>query len=122
MFLIMGINQAEKKLNFNQLVVCKSCGKYGRVEVFMTYTYFMLFFIPIFKWDKRFFVRMNCCGTSCEISKELGKEVESGKLKEINIEELNFRQKEIWGRACLNCGFVTNEDFSYCPKCGSRLD
>ena len=121
MFLIMGISQAEKMLNINQLTVCKCCGKYGRVEVFMTYTYFMLFFIPILKWNKQYFVKMNCCGSSCEISKELGKGIELGQVSEINLTELSFYAKEKSVKHCEYCGFTTSEDFQFCPKCGRNI-
>ncbi|KAB1439597.1 zinc ribbon domain-containing protein [Candidatus Galacturonibacter soehngenii] len=121
MFLIMGISQAEKMLNFNQLTVCKCCGKYGRVEVFMNYTYFMLFFIPILKWNKQYFVKMNCCGSSCEISKELGKAIELGQVSEINLTELSFYAKENSVKHCEYCGFTTSEDFQFCPKCGRNI-
>lgn len=121
MFLIMGISQKEKKLNFNQLVICKCCGKYGHVEVFLSYSYFMLFFIPIIKWDKRYYVRMNCCGYVCEISKEIGKEIAGGHVTELDVETLHFADRESNVRHCMNCGFTTTEDFSYCPKCGKTM-
>lgn len=121
MFLIMGINQAQKRLNFDQLTICKCCGKYGRVEVFMTYTYFMLFFIPIFKWNKQYFVRMNCCDSRCEIGKELGKSIETGQVSEIDLDELQFGTRENQVRHCTNCGFTTLEDYQFCPKCGERM-
>lgn len=41
MFFIMGISQAEKKLPFDQLLICPNCGRYGRVSVFMRYTCFL---------------------------------------------------------------------------------
>jgi len=48
MFLIMGISQKEKMLDFRQLAICTCCGQYDQIEVWMRYNYFMLFFIPIF--------------------------------------------------------------------------
>lgn len=121
MFLIMGINQKEKKLSFDQLVICKCCGKYGHMEVFMTYTYFMLFFIPIIKWDKHYYVKMNCCSNVCEIDKEIGKAIEKGQAAVLNMDELNFGCEENTVRHCGNCGFTTNEDYQYCPKCGRKM-
>lgn len=32
MFLIMGISSGEKKLQFDQLEICRFCGRYGHVE------------------------------------------------------------------------------------------
>ena len=33
MFFIMGVSQGQKKLNFDQLIVCGRCGRYGHLEV-----------------------------------------------------------------------------------------
>ena len=121
MFFVMGISDKEVKLNFDQLVICKCCGKYGHVEVFMRYTYFMFFFIPLFKWNKRYYVRMNCCNSISEISSDIGKGIENGTITSINPYILRFEGKGYSAKRCNNCGFTTFEDFDYCPKCGSKL-
>ena len=54
MFFIMGITEGRKDFDFSQTVICDSCGKYGRYQVFMIYTVLSLFFIPTFKWNKRY--------------------------------------------------------------------
>ena len=52
MFFMMGITDGRKQLDFTQTVICGVCGKYGRYQVFMTYTVLSLFFIPCFKWNR----------------------------------------------------------------------
>lgn len=121
MFFIIGISQKEKKLNFDQLTICKCCGRYGHIEVFVSYTYFMLFFIPIIKWNNHYYAKMNCCNSCSEISKELGRSIEMGQISEINIEELNFGEQEDAIRHCSYCGYTTTQDFQFCPKCGNKL-
>lgn len=123
MFLIFGISQKEKRLVFDQLIVCKCCGKYGHADVFMTYTYFMFFFIPLFKWSKRYYIRMRCCGATTEIDKELGKAIEQGTVTEINFDKIHFaHQQENQIKHCNYCGFTSTEaDYEYCPKCGKKL-
>jgi hypothetical protein len=121
MFLIMGINQKEVKLNFNQFTICKCCGKYGHVEVFMSYTYFMLFFIPIIKWNRQYYVRMSCCGSVAQLNEDMGRAIEKGQVTEINMEQLNFGYHENRVKCCTNCGFTTMEEFQYCPKCGRLM-
>ena len=54
----MGVSQNQKKLDFKQLNVCKCCGKYSNIEVYMTYWYFMFFFIPIIKWNKEYYITL----------------------------------------------------------------
>lgn len=121
MFFIMGISDKEVKLNFDQLVICKCCGKYGHIEVFMRYTYFMFFFIPLFKWNRRYYVRMNCCNSVAEISSDIGKGIENGTITSINPDTLQFGGKGYTVKHCSYCGFTTAEDFEYCPKCGRKL-
>lgn len=118
MFFIMGISQKEKKLNFSDLKICSCCGKYGRMEVFMTYTYLMFFFVPILKWNKRYVVRMDCCGSTAELDSELGKKIERGQVDSLELEKLNFNRYGNYVKFCTNCGYSTNEEFQFCPKCG----
>lgn len=121
MFFIMGIDQKEKMLEFTQSMLCKSCGSYGRIEVFMTYMCFSLFFIPLFKWNKRYFVRTTCCSKVCEIDRELGDDIARGNVTSINIDSLNFQQGYSGVKTCRNCGYQTAESFQYCPNCGQRF-
>ena len=39
----------------------------------------------------------------------------------INIDELYFGCKEDSIKVCTNCGYTTEEDFIYCPKCSNKL-
>ena len=57
MFFMMGITDGRKDFDFHQQIICDICGKYGRFQVFMTYTVLSLFFIPCFKWNKHYYVQ-----------------------------------------------------------------
>lgn len=123
MFLIFGITQGEKNLDFDQTAVCACCGRYGRYEVYMTYLCFSLFFIPIVRWRKRYYVKAACCHAVSEIDRELGERIRRGEVTELREGDLHF---DCYGdrdtvKRCGNCGFETEEDFQYCPKCGSPL-
>ena len=122
MFFIMGITDGRKELNHNQMIICKECGAYGRLTVFMTYTVLSLFFIPCFKWNKHYYVQTSCCGTVYELDSETGKAIARGQETELQPE---FLRKVQNGRGrykrCGNCGFETSEDFEFCPKCGNRF-
>ena len=132
MFFICGINRGQKELPASQLVICDSCGGYGRYQVFMTYMCLSLFFIPVFSWGKRYYVKMSCCGTVYELNPETGRKLVRGEQLQIRQEDLTMVQagrREQWRpesqkrrRSCGNCGYETEEDFSYCPKCGGRLE
>lgn len=131
MFLIMGISQGIKQVEYLKTILCKRCGKYGRYEVTMVYMYFSLFFIPILKWDKKFYVRTTCCGIEYELDKEVGKRLLRGENIEItdkdifqsynngfNNSDFHYHTNE---KTCYKCGYKTNDDFDFCPKCGNRF-
>lgn len=121
MFFIMGISQGQKRLNFDQVIVCGHCGKYGHLEVYLVYSYLSLFFIPVFKWGRRYFVKTTCCNTSVELDAELGRRIERGEVtslpESIIPDTYQYRGK----RRCSACGYETEEDFQFCPKCGERF-
>lgn len=122
MFFIMGITDGRKDFDFSQTVICDSCGKYGRYQVFMLYTVLSLFFIPTFKWNRRYYVQMSCCGTVYELNPEIGKRIASGEEYQIKTQDLTkVSQGRGFFKRCNNCGYETAEDFDYCPKCGVRF-
>ena len=121
MFFIMGISDGEKQLSFDQTEICACCGKYGHICVYMTYTYFMFFFIPLFKWNKRYFVKMDCCGSTCELDPELGRAIAHGDVTYLDPSQLHFRNQTNGVKHCSYCGYTTTEDFQYCPKCGHEM-
>ena len=124
MFFIMGISDGEKRFNFTQVMICSICGKYGRCEVFMTYTYLSLFFIPCFRWNRHYYVRMTCCNALYELDPEVGRRIARGENVEIRESDLTRVSGggRRMGRRCPNCGFSTEENFEYCPHCGRRMD
>ena len=71
-------------------VICSSCGGYGRYQVFMTYTYFSFFFIPVFKWNRQFYVKMSCCGSVYELDREVGMKILRGESVDIREEDLTL--------------------------------
>ena len=124
MFFMMGITDGRKVFDFTQTAICNTCGKYGRYQVFMTYTVLSLFFIPCFKWNKRFYVQTSCCNTLYELDPEIGKRIAKGESLEIRPDDLtkvNVPGYSNTYKRCSNCGYETNEDFEFCPKCGIKF-
>lgn len=138
MIFIGGISQGQKILNYGKTMVCRRCGSYGRYEVFMTYMYFSFFFIPLFKWSKKFYVRMTCCGALYQLDQEVGMMILKGQDVEITPKDLTLIQEGKGGwenqasqsgensqkdktLRCPICGYEAQGDFNYCPKCGQRL-
>ena len=124
MFFMMGITDGRKDLDCTQTIICNVCGRYGRYNVFMTYTVLSLFFIPCFKWNKHYYVQTSCCGTIYELNFEIGKSIARGEQVEIRPEHLtrvNQGDCRYGRKRCSRCGYETTEDFEYCPKCGNRF-
>lgn len=121
MFFIMGISEGQKKLDFNQTIVCTSCGKYGRMEVYMGYTYLSLFFIPVFKWNRRYYVKMTCCDTPVRLSREMGEGIKRGEVSYIPEDIMPAARAEHHKKRCSGCGFETEEKYRFCPECGREL-
>ena len=79
MFFIGGITQGTKELVYNAAaMICGRCGRYGRYQVFMTYMCLSFFFIPIFKWGRKYYVKTSCCGTVYQLNEEVGKRIAAG--------------------------------------------
>ena len=75
---------------FRQTIVCKKCGRLCSISVFMTYTCFSFFFIPLFKWGKQYYAVSNCCHTIYAIDAELGKAIEHGESVTLREEDLTI--------------------------------
>lgn len=126
MFFICGMSQGKKLLDYTRTVICSLCGGYGRYQVFMTYSYFSVFFIPIIKWNRHYYVQMSCCNTVYELDGEKGKKLSRREPVEIEEGDLTLvqsgqRSAEWNKRQCSHCGYETTEDFEYRPKCGQRF-
>jgi len=138
MFLIFGIDTVRREIPYDKLIICSKCGRYGRYNIYMVCKCFSLFFIPIFKWDRHYYVETACCGSLYELSQEVGKRLRNKENIEIREEDLIFignnnytsnnysnngwsYSNNSYNKKCTHCGYVSREDFEYCPKCGHKL-
>lgn len=118
MFFIGGIFQGKKEFeHFRQTIVCKKCGRLCSISVFMTYTCFSFFFIPLFKWGKQYYAVSNCCHTIYAIDAELGKAIEHGRKRHSPRGGLNHRRH---GQAqeihCPECGICFHAGIRLLPE------
>lgn len=121
MFFMMGIMPGEKEIAYNRAVYCAGCGAYSRYMVYMTYSVLSLFFIPVFKFSKKYYVRSRCCNKVYLLDAEIGKRIAKGKDVEITREMLTPMDSGFSAKKCNQCGYSTYEDFEFCPKCGNRF-
>jgi hypothetical protein len=116
---IFGVQDKEETIRTEQAVTCPLCGAYDRYEVLRVYNYFHIFFIPVWKWNKRYFLRTRCCRRICALREEVGQRIEQGQA--VTITSADIKCSEPVGNSCPSCGAQLHSSFSYCPYCGSRL-
>ncbi|MPQ43081.1 zinc ribbon domain-containing protein [Clostridium tarantellae] len=124
---IFGLSTKEKEIKVLNNIQCKNCKCDTRGKLIKTFQCFEFFFIPVFKWNEKYYVVCERCNTIYEIPKEKGKDIEKGEnleltywdLKAIDSEynNINYSQKI----TCPNCGKVLESNFEYCPYCGTKI-
>ncbi|NLJ59111.1 MAG: zinc ribbon domain-containing protein [Tissierellia bacterium] len=125
MFFIAGVSPKRKKLDYYEPIMCNCCSKYGRYEGYMEYSVLSLFFIPLFKFNKKFYARTTCCNSLYLITnKEKGLMMERGQGHKVFLKEKDLKliQKGIsCSNICPSCGHYSKEEYKYCPNCGNKL-
>ena len=121
MIFIGGISQGMKALAYTGLITCSFCKSTTSCGLLMTYYYFSFFFIPLFKWNKHFLVKMNCCDAVYELNPLKGKAI-ARKIRRNQAagQEIEGADSEKTLR-CPICKYEAPGDSNYCPKCGQRL-
>jgi len=116
-----GIQDKEKFIGTYNNIICPSCGRLDRYEIYKTYRYFHLFFIPVFRWDIRYIARSSCCGSVYELDHAMGREFERNKNVEIRNEHLRRLNHYLPYKYCPDCRTNVPADFKYCPYCGRGM-
>ncbi len=120
MFLIFGTGDGVHDLELHQKITCPICGKKAYLEAYFNYHSLRLFFCPVYKWGKDYYVRTSCCGTVSPLSAKKGEKIYWGQIEKLNLDKLKF-QRAIGYKVCEHCGYDTVQEFTYCPKCGKAL-
>lgn len=114
MFLIgiFGVSskEEEKKLNF-EIEDCSNS------IIIQQYQMFHFFFVPIFKWNRRYFIK---CDNSklLELKEQKGYEVWNGSSRTVSCWDYKVIYEE---KKCPDCGAVIKGEYVYCPKCGTKI-
>lgn len=117
---VFGIEDRQKEIMRLNNIVCPDCGRYASATLWFSYTFFHFFFIPLFKWNKTWFVRLSCCGAVYGCGGEAADEIRrNGRVDFSKCRKQNAAQG--FGQRCPYCGSQVASGFSYCPYCGKEL-
>lgn len=120
MFLIIDIIPMLKVLK-SWKGTCQTCHQEGEIELVMSFQCLRLFFMPIVKWQKTYFLR-HSCGAKLPMEEDVALRILSG---QVDITTFQFehgtpkQEHEVKG-VCPNCGRQSEEDYKYCPYCGHQ--
>lgn len=123
---IFGIEEKEKTLKTFTQTVCPVCGQYTQAILFERYTYFHIFFIPTFRWNKHFFIKLRCCGAVYEADAETAQQLKTSddidftRLKLVSSGFGGFTGFESRDIICQNCSRSYDGSFAFCPHCGTK--
>lgn len=120
---IFGIESKDKEIKTFAGVVCPDCGRMTAAALFMSYTYFHIFFIPTFRWNKRYFVRLRCCGALYEVPAgcaDILKHSDTIDFSQLKKASGGFDDFNSFYAVCPNCGKRFDKSFPYCPYCGAK--
>ena len=127
---IFGIENKDKEVKDLNNLTCKKCNSTIKGKLIKNFDFFHFFFIPIFKWNEKYYVLCNRCKCLYSIPKEKGKAIENG--EEVNItywdlqevhsgNDTNFNENSYDMKRCPSCGEQIKSDFKYCPYCGKEV-
>lgn len=122
---VFGIEDKEVEIMTLNNFTCKSCNTQANGKLYKRYSFFHFFFIPLFKWNIKYYVVCSSCNSVYSIPKEKGKAIEDGENVEITYWDLNEVNSSYYGytsfNKCSSCGREVDKSFDYCPYCGNRI-
>lgn len=116
LFGIFGIQDKVKQIKEFSNIICV-CGRYSRMKLIEKYTYFHLFFIPLFKWNRKYYVEARCCGRIFEVPDNYIDEILKTDIPDLN----RLREVKSSVRICPGCGHPVDSNYRYCPYCGREI-
>lgn len=121
---IFGVEARECVIRDVKNLYCRECDEHVFGRVIKRYNFFHFFFIPVLKWNERYYVKYDNCSHIYGISKEKGKSIESDEDIELcywdlkDIEESNNSSR--FNNRCVCCSRVVEREYIYCPYCGKK--
>lgn len=121
MFLIMGIKSGSSEIGLRACRSFPCCGvPCALAAVTCVFSVFTLFFIPLFRFGKRYLVSCPGCGAVYELEKDEGTRIARDAHAEIDPSRMH-RVEGRAGKFCPNCGSPVAPESNFCPNCGAKL-
>ncbi len=117
MVLLFGAGEGDQDLELHQPIVCPICGKKAHLEAYFHYNSVNVYFVPAYKYQKKYYAVTTCCGAVAALSEKQGKDIYWGQIDALPLHQLALGVNAGF-KACTNCGFDTMEPYQYCPVCG----
>ncbi len=117
---IFGMQQGNKQLPNTTNVICPNCHSMSQYEVYKTYTYFHIFFIPTFRWNTKYIVKARCCNTLYELDPDVGHAYESNESVSIRESDLHVMHQGIREHTCPHCDKTVDGSFRFCPTAARK--
>ncbi|MCE5221479.1 MAG: zinc ribbon domain-containing protein [Clostridium sp.] len=124
---VLGIENKDKEIKILNNISCKKCNKTVSGKLIKNFDFFHFFFIPIFKWNEKYYVVCDQCKSVYIIPKDKGKTIEHGENVEISYWDLqemhtdNYNNNYYEENICANCRKKIDRKFKYCPHCGAKI-
>lgn len=116
---IFGIYPKREKIKRVEFIECSEC-KNSDFSLIEDSSVFEFFFIPVFKFNKKYFLNCQHCNSIFVIDKERARDIVWKNTSDIDYWYLskNILYRE---RRCQNCNSILNDRDNYCPVCGERV-
>ena len=122
---IFGVENKQKEIKILNDIQCRNCDKGSGGKLIKTFSFFHFFFIPLFRWNEKYYIICNGCNSAYEIPKDKGKRIEKGENIDVSYWDLKpvetVHGNYFGGNRCRHCGKVVEAGFEYCPYCGEKL-
>lgn len=115
-FGIFGIQDRIKQIKEFSNIICV-CGRYTRMQLAERYTYFHIFFIPVIKWNRKYFVEARCCGRVFEVPEDYKDEIMKADVPDLS----RLKEMEAPYIICPECAHKVDSNYMYCPYCGRKI-
>lgn len=121
---LFGVDNKEKEIKVLNNFCCKKCSEASEAKLIKIYSFFHFFFIPLFKWNEKYYVICKRCNFIFSIDKEKGRKIEVGEKIDVSywdLREVNDNYQDYYVKRCARCNRRLGNEFEYCPYCGEKL-